>query len=115
MLKFCILLGAFWRYKIDIKRPSGVELSQIEGKMSHVKKTDGVFRPGTRYRRLGWSAGGFGLMLRWGEVLVSTATPPTVRPQHLNIPKGQVLHTEDTLQEMQKHKTGIFTTQFIDI
>ena len=57
---------------------------------------------------LGWSAGGFGLMLRWGEVLVSTATPPTVRPQHLNIPKGQVLHTEDTLQEMQKHKTGRF-------
>ena len=51
-------------------------------------------------------------MLRWGEVLVSTATPPTVRPQHLNIPKGQVLHTEDTLQEMQKHKTGMFTTQF---
>ena len=58
--------------------------------------------------RLEWSTGGFGLMLRWGEVLVSTATPPTVRPQHLNIPKGQVLHTEDTLQEMQKHKTGRF-------
>ena len=25
-----------------------------------------------------------------GQVLVSTATPPTVGPQHLNIPKGQV-------------------------
>ena len=37
-----------------------------------------------------------------GLVLVPTATPPTVGPQHLNIPKGHLLHTEDTLQAMQK-------------
>ena len=50
-------------------------------------------------------------MLRWGEVLVSTATPPTVGPQHLNIPKGQVLHTEGTLNAMQEQnrKISMFT------
>ena len=30
---FCIILGAFWQYTIDIEGPLRLELSQIEGKM----------------------------------------------------------------------------------
>ena len=30
---FCIILGAFWQYTIDIEGPLRLELSQIEDKM----------------------------------------------------------------------------------